>query len=134
MVDKQKLIEALTSKEEIEVRMPISQQINSSKMEMYFVEILDCVSAYFEPICYGIWKEDILDYLGLKDNMTFGEFLHYKRYIAYKEDFEDLYIKYFSVDVDDNVTLYICDTNYHEFENAIKERVVLEELVKRFGR
>lgn len=134
MVDKQKLIGALTSKEEIEVRMPISQQTNSSKMEMYFVEILDCVSAYFEPICYGIWKEDILDYLELKDNMTFGEFLHYKRYIAYKEDFEDLYKKYFSVDVDDNVTLYICNTNYHEFENAIKERVELEELVKQFGR
>jgi len=66
--------------------------------------------------------------------LPFGEFLHYKRYIAYKEDFEDLYKKYFSVDADDNVTLYICDTNYHAFENAIKERVALEELVKRFGR
>lgn len=132
-MDKQKAILALQTKEALLIRVPVTLDINSSKAECYFVELLDCIAAYFKPVEYGLWKEDLLDYFETMPDVTFEEFLHNKRYIVYVEDFSMLYTKYFFDCTDDSAIIRVCSTNYCAFEKAVKEKMPLLEMVKLFS-
>lgn len=120
--DKKKIREAFQKKEKARLYIPILK--DRSIYEDFIIELLDLLSAYFEPLKYGFGKQDILEFLTLDRFINFDlfTFLRFRRFIATDEDIEELFIKYIKMDKD-----YKSNEYYRGYEMVIKKESYLSD-------
>lgn len=85
---------AFKNKDSVTLYIPILHE--EDLYQQFIVEVLDLVEAYLDPLTDGLNKNDILDYLIKPEfsNVSLFDYLHFKRFIANKEDFLDLFLSY----------------------------------------
>lgn len=127
--------EVFSANKEAEIYLPIFDKSIEDRDELFLVELLDLIDAYFNPIEYGISKEEVQEYTDThwESNMNFFEYLQFKRYICFNEDFKDLCIKSFNNDeVINNVKVVLKKEDVDAFTIHVKSNYSINEILKHY--
>lgn len=91
MMDSFDITRFCSDKDEVEFYVPVVD--DNDQLELFVIELFDCVESYLRPLQYGLNKYEVIDFLQAAERDLF-EWLRYKRYISTDADLLDLVKKY----------------------------------------
>ena len=94
--------------------------MNCDDYDMFFVELIECIEAYLWPMKYGLFSNDILDFLDSgMENLI--DFLRLKRYVADHQELLSIAKKYSKGDTYYKVSFIHCEELSIE---ALQKRII----------